>query len=414
MAPLHIATVAYEYCLIHGRVRGLAEAAVDAGHQVDIISLRQPQEKRHEVYEGVNVYRVPLQRGWSSSIPVTIFRWCLFTLMAGITLTRLHLKHRFDVIHVHTMPDFLVFSALLPRLLGAKVIIDVQDASPELMAQKTRGRLRNFVKLLATCQERISTNFADHVVTVGCTGEQVLMSRGVPREKLTSIHNSSDPKLFPPSRRIPPSSQSNKQDAPFILMYHGTVEEWQGLDVAIRALALARHAIPRLRLDIKGFGHQLPAIKQLAIDLGVSEHVVFSDKCPIGEVVDFVAHGDVGIIPYQKGGYMELVLPVKAFEFAWMHKPMIASDTRGMRSIFRPESVAYCDPSKPESFAEAIIDLYKHPEKQTTLIANAAEDYMPYSWETEARRYQQLLVSLRPGKLEKGYQTTESLPVLRK
>ena len=57
-------------------------------------------------------------------------------------MTRLHLKHAYDVIHVHNMPDFLVFSALFPKLLGAKVILEVQDVSPELMAAKAKGRMQ--------------------------------------------------------------------------------------------------------------------------------------------------------------------------------------------------------------------------------------------------------------------------------
>jgi glycosyltransferase involved in cell wall biosynthesis len=77
-----------------------------------------------------------------------------------------------------------------------------------------------------------------------------------------------------------------------------------------------------------------------------------------------------------------------------MHRPIIASDTIAMRSMFRSESVAFCDSSSPESFAEAIIDLYQHPEKRTRMIANAAADYEPYRWELMAERYQQLLVSL--------------------
>jgi glycosyltransferase involved in cell wall biosynthesis len=91
---------------------------------------------------------------------------------------------------------------------------------------------------------------------------------------------------------------------------------------------------------------------------------------------------------------MELLLPTKAYEFAWLHRPMIASDIQGIRSMFRPESIALCDPSQPESFAEAIIDLYQHPEKRARMVANAAEDYMPYHWEIMAKRYQQLLLNL--------------------
>jgi len=62
--------------------------------------------------------------------------------------------------------------------------------------------------------------------------------------------------------------------------------------------------------------------------------------------------------------------------------------------MFRPESIILCDPAEPESFAGAIIDLYQNPARRELLVGNAAQDYEPYQWESEARRYQQLLASL--------------------
>src|SRR5439155_8571032 len=143
---------------------------------------------------------------------------------------------------------------------------------------------------------------------------------------------------------------------------------------AIRALVMARRTVPHVRLDIKGRGEHLPFLKQIAEELGVAEHVVFSSPCPTEEIVDFVVHGDVGIIPYRSDGFMDLVLPTKAYEFALMHRPIIASDTIAIRSMFRPESIVLCNSTSPASFAEAIIGLYQHPEKRARLVANAAED----------------------------------------
>ena len=134
---------------------------------------------------------------------MTILQWCWFLLLAGATVTWLHLKRAYDVVHVHNMPDFLVFSALFPKLLGAKIILEVQDVTPELMAAKAKGRQRKIVFRLATWQERISTAFAHHVITVGWPFEELLLQRGVPKEKITIILNSADPKLFPPLRRYP-------------------------------------------------------------------------------------------------------------------------------------------------------------------------------------------------------------------
>jgi glycosyltransferase involved in cell wall biosynthesis len=377
---------------MHPRIRCLAEEAADAGYIVDVICLRQPGTRPFEIYNGVNIYRVPLKRVWDRPMFVTILSWCYFLILAGAVVTWLHLKHSYKLIHVHNMPDFLIFSALFPKILKAKVILDVQDASPELMEERAKGRWRNLTKRLAIWQEKLSTSFADHVVTIGWTVEDLLLQRGVPAQKLTSIHNSAKPSFFPPSRRD--YLRSHEQPNPFIIMYHGTVEERQGMETAVRAVVLAHRVIPELQLHIKGVGSYLPVIEQLAAELGISEQVVLSGPCPIGEVVDFIRQGDVGIIPYQSGGYMELVLPVKAFEFAWMHRPMITSDTAGMRSLFRSESVIYCEAAKPEAFAQAIIDLYQHPEKRSALVANAAEDYQPYCWEVQAQRYRQVLASL--------------------
>jgi len=395
MSSRRIGMISYDWYPFDPRVRRLAEAAVDGGYLVDVICLRQQGEKRYEVSNGIHVYRMPMERGFGRSLPITVLSWCCFLLLSGITITSLHLKHAYDVIHVHNMPDFLVFSALLPRLLGAKIILDVQDVSPELMAAKAKGRSRTMVTLLATWQERISTAFAHHVVTVGWPFEKLLLQRGVPPEKLTNILNSADPKLFPVSRRYLPTSETSQEERPFILMYHGTLAYRNGLDIAIRALALALRVAPDLRLDICGRGEQLHFLKQLAMELGVSDHVVFSDPRPSDEIVDLVVHGDIGIIPYRSDGFMELVLPTKAYEFAWMHRPIIASNTSAIRSMFRSESIALCDPAKPESFAEAIIDLYQHPEKRDRMVASAAKDYELFRWELMAEHYQKILASLR-------------------
>lgn len=397
MSPIRIATITFDWYPFEPRVLRLVQAAADAGYSVDVICLRQPHEKPYEIHDGVHVYRMPMKQRFGHALPLTMLSWCWFLLLAAVTVTRLHLRRPYDVIHVHNMPDFLVFSALAPKLLGAKIILDVQDVSPELMGAKAKGRLRGFVMRLAAWQERISAAFADHVVTVGWPFEERLLRRGVPREKLTVLINSADPKLFPPSRRYSASADFSGSERPFIVMYHGTMAERNGVDTAIRAFALARQVVPQLRLDIKSRDEHLEllsALKQLAVDLGVSEHVVFSRSCPPEELVDFVVHGDIGIIPYRYDGFMELVLPTKAYEFAWMHRPMIASDTPAIRSMFRPESIVLCDPQKPENFAEAIIDLYEHPEKRSRMIASAAQDYLPYRWELMAEHYQQLLALL--------------------
>jgi len=394
MLPIRIGTITFDWYPDDARVHRLVEAALDAGYAVDVICLKQPGEKRYQVAGGVQIYRMPMNRGFGHLLPMTVLAWCWFLLLAGVTITRLHLKHAYDVIHVHNIPDFLIFSTLIPKLLGAKVILDIQDVCPELMGVKANGRMRRMVIALARWQEHVSTSFADHVVTVGQPFAELLQRRGVLSKKLSIIINSADPKTFPASYRDRSEGKTSNRNNPLILMYHGTVAERNGLDIAIRALAMARQIAPDIRLDILGRGEHIPVLKQLAADLHVNDSVVFVGYRALEDVVKFVAHGDVGIIPYRNNEFMKLILPTKAYEFAWIHRPMIASNTPAIRSLFRPESLMLCDPSRPEEFAKAIITLYQHPEKRAKMVQDAYEDYKPHEWEPMAHHYQQLLATL--------------------
>jgi glycosyltransferase involved in cell wall biosynthesis len=394
MPSLRVGVISYDWYPYEVRALRMAEAAADAGYAVDVICLRNKGAKSHEVLNGVHVYRLPMSRGLGGSLLLRIVQWCWFMLLAGGMVVWHHLRRPYDVVHVHNMPDFLVFAALIPKLLGAKVILDVQDVSPELMGAKAKGALRALVVRLAIFQEKYSCAFAHHVVTTGSVFEEALIKRGLSREKVTSIHNSADPRLFPAERRCLAPYEASQEKEPFTFMYHGTLEERNGLDTAIRAIVLAHHVVPHVRLDIQGRGSHLPFLKQLVIDLDAQEYVAFRDASAPDKLVDFVVHGDAGIIPYRCDGFAELVLPTKAYEFAWMQRPMIGSDTLALRSMFRAESIMLCDPASPESFAEAIIDLYEHQEKRAHMVESAFEDYQPYRWEVMARQYQVLLLEL--------------------
>ncbi len=375
-------------------VRRTAEAAAGAGIDYHVICSTKKGQAKYELFNGVHVHRIPLSRISAKPLGTTLALWSAFAVAACAKVARLHLRDCFDVVHIHNLPDFLVFAALVPKLRGVRVILHVQDVAPELMGAKTKGFMRRITVPLAKLQERISTAFADHVLTVGWPFEECLLKRGVPREKLSSVLNSADPNLFPAEKRSEPFLGKATAERPIVLMYYGTCSKRQGLDTAIHALAKARETAPHLRLHIKGSGDQLPYLKELAQSLALADRVTFYPGGPIDEVADFIAQGDISIIPYRADGFMNLVLPTKAYECALMRRPMIASDTVAMRSMFRATSVMLCDPSSVDSFAEAIVKLYHSPEKRAELTASAEQDYANYRWEMMAGRYTRLITTL--------------------
>ena len=61
------------------------------------------------------------------------YQYCAFILMSAAVLAWRSLRGRYDLVYVHNMPDILVFSALVPKLFGARVILDQHDPMPEFM-----------------------------------------------------------------------------------------------------------------------------------------------------------------------------------------------------------------------------------------------------------------------------------------
>jgi glycosyltransferase involved in cell wall biosynthesis len=383
-------------------VRRTAEAAASEHFKYHVICSLGDGQAHEEVFHGVHIHRIRIRDGKGNSIGritamglgAMLFYWTLFAIKACVRLARLHFKHKFDIVHVHNLPDFLVFAAVVPKFLRARVILHIQDVTPELMAVKASGIRRSVTVALTKIQERMSTAFADHVVTVGWPFEKPLLERGVPRQKLSSILNSADPGIFTPSKRSEPFLGEATQERPLILMYHGTCARRNGLDTAIKAFATARHSAPHLVFHIRGEGEAVPSLKQLAYELNVADHVVFYGYGPLEEVADFIAHGDIGVISYPCDGFMDLVLPTKAYEYSWMRRPIIAASTPAIRWMFRPTSLRLCKASDADSFAEAIIELYRDPQKRAELVASAWEDYHRFRWEIMAERYRALLRSL--------------------
>ncbi|MGH2504358.1 MAG: glycosyltransferase family 4 protein, partial [Ktedonobacterales bacterium] len=396
MSRLRVAVIAFDPYPYEGRARRLAEAAVDCGAEVDAIGLslgdgsRLPTEQH-----GVRIYPLPLTRRLGAPMAWTVLEWLWFTALAAVKVAQLHQTRRYDIIHVHNMPDFLVFSALWPRLRGARVILDVQDVSPELMAAKAGRRSRGPLTLFARAQERVSTAFADFVVTVGWPFEQRLLARGVPQRKLTSFINSADPSIFPASLQGPIPYDANDEQGPFHFMFYGTISRRLGIDTALQALALARREVPRLTLDIMGEGDDVELFQQMAADLGLQGAVTFRPAVAPGpELAEFVVSHDAGIVSYHADGFADLLLPTKAYEMAWLRRPMVVSNTPAICSMFRPESVLLCDSESPEAFAQAMVQLSRSATLRQAMVTNAAQDYERFRWERERERYYALLQDL--------------------
>src|SRR5438552_2458344 len=117
------------------RTQRQAERLVEAGYEVDVVCLRDVGEPARERYRGVDVHRLSARLD-NRNVARQLLSYLRFFRLAAVRLTRLHRRRRYATIHVHNLPDFLVFSALIPKLRGVPVVLDLHDLMPEFY----RGR----------------------------------------------------------------------------------------------------------------------------------------------------------------------------------------------------------------------------------------------------------------------------------
>src|ERR1700674_3511245 len=115
------------------RPRRAVEALVREGMSVDLVCLGSKNAPWREVLNGIEVLRVPLDGQTRGGKLQYGYQYSSFILIASVIFALRSLTRRYDLVYVHNMPDILVLSSLVPKTLGAKVILDMHDPMPELM-----------------------------------------------------------------------------------------------------------------------------------------------------------------------------------------------------------------------------------------------------------------------------------------
>jgi len=372
------------------RVKREAEALVEAGHRVIFLARRQPSEPNREMIAGVEVIKTPGLKNKCTSFTEYLIDYGLFFFLIALHLLRHPLRYR--LIHINNMPDFLVFATWLPRLLGRPVIHDIHDLMPELYLEKfTTGEKHWVIRALET-QERWAGKFASVVLTVEERLKDILAERGIPRDKIYVLMNLPDERIFAPRPPLAPKSS----DAPFVLVYHGTLARRLGLDIAIEAVSKARDMIPRLELRIIGAGEERDRLIALRDRLDLQEIVTFSDGfVPVEQIPALLQDADVGLIPLRIHSGTDIMLPTKLLEYVSVGIPCIVPKTGTITRYFDEEMVRFFEAENSDSLAEAIIDLYRDPANRILLARQATERFGKiYHWSEHKNAYTQLVERL--------------------
>jgi glycosyltransferase involved in cell wall biosynthesis len=380
------------------RVQRQAEALIAAGWDVDVICLRHAQDDRAaDTVNGVRVHRLPVSRrsGRTSGregLGSQLVEYVRFTVLAALAVMRLGARRRFRTVQVHNPPDFLVVAALVPKLLGARVILDLHDLMPEFLASRLVADLADPRVRIVAFSERVACRLADHVITVTEPWRAVVVRRArLRRAGTTVVLNVADDRYFVQEQRRSPAGH----DGDLRLIYHGTLAHRYGVDLLVEAVARLRTTIPRIHLTIHGHGELTQRLYDLVDERGVREHVSFSrDFLPMAELPALIRSADLGVVPYRRDVFTDGILPTKLMEYAALGVPAVAVRTPAIEAYFGPDMVEYVESEDVDGLVERIQHLHDDPARLAALAEGIARFSALHNWSTEAKRYRSVVETL--------------------
>ncbi len=363
------------------RVQREAIALLEKGHKIDVICLRKGKESSKGYCDGINFYRLPVERRINPNLIDYLLEYILFFLLAGLKLNALFFKKNYHVIQIHNPPVALVGITLIPKILGARIVLDIHDIEPELYSAKFNiGMQHPLIKFLLLI-EKVSCWFANRVLIVTNIWREKLLKRSVSEKKCSVLMNLPDKNIFKPI-------SLQKDNKHFNLVYHGTLVNRYGIDIAIRAVSILKNKIPEIKLNIIGEGENLSEFICLTKELSIEDKIYFNRKfVPVNEIPKIIAKMDIGIVPNRLNIFTRDILNTKLLEYVAVNIPVMISRTPGIEYYFDEKMVTFFEAGNAEELASHILRLYKNPNERKKLVVNAEKFFAQYNWEKEKERY---------------------------
>ena len=364
------------------RVRRQSDALIDAGHEVDIICLRQPGDAAEDRDGPLRIMRLPVNRSFVG-FAGHIAEYLAFTAMATWRLAREHRRRHYELVQVATVPDFLGFAAIPEKLGRVPLLLDLHEDMPEFFRDRFSAPLLRPLLPLVTAAAKASAALADELITVHEPLRQLSIARGVPPDKIDVVMNSADGRLFDPTRH---ERRAFMADGELRLIHHSNFQRIYGLDVAVDGLARLRAGLP-WRLDVYGDGPWRPQIEAAIARTGTGDRVHLHGRVAMDDLPRLLAAADVGLVPSLPEPYLQYSLSTKLLEYAAMGVPTIATDLATFRHHFTDAALCFVPGADPAALARAVERLVDDPGRTVEMGLEARRQAAAYDWEVQRARY---------------------------
>jgi glycosyltransferase involved in cell wall biosynthesis len=382
------------------RVYQRLEALSALGHEIDLITYHVGKDVD---LNNVRIHRVPglkvIQhvRIGPSRAKILLDAQIFFRAI------RMLLGKRYDVIHSHEEAAF--FSMFLAWVFHMRHLYDMHSVLSKQLTNFSFGNKPFFVKIFEII-ERLVLKTCNAVITVGPDLEQYVKTVGE-NIRVVMIENIALHAYQTPVRpdEIKQLEQKHNLDGRLPIVYTGTYERYQGLDMALKCIDIVREKYPNVIFIVVGAKvQQAQEWTEKAVRMGLGDHTLFLDVVSPEESMIYLACASVLISPRLDG----TSTPLKIYSYLHADKPIVATRITSHTQVLTDTTALLVEPNE-NTFAEGILQILDNPELAERLGKNAhqlAQD--KFSRQDYISKVNQIYKSLMPcTKIEKPIMSQE-------
>jgi glycosyltransferase involved in cell wall biosynthesis len=330
-----------------------AKALVTLGYEVDLVTYPVGEEVR---LPGLRVFRAPalpfirkVRIGPSLAkfpLDLCLFLTAIWRLSCG--------RYRY----IHTHEEAGLMGVLLAALFGCRHLYDMHSDLSQQMSNFAFTQNRLLIRCVEALQKLIVRR-ADVVIVI-CPDLEQIVKRIAPAKPVYMIENVAVDEALPPAQEsdVALLRQRLRLGTAPVLLYTGTFESYQGIELLLRSVALVRPTFPDARyVLVGGKPEQVERQRLLARQLGIDQMVCFVGERPLAEMPLYMALADILLSPRSQGTNT----PLKLYTYLRSGKPILATDIHSHSQILTPQMAMLVAPA-PEELARGALELLQSRE----------------------------------------------------
>jgi glycosyltransferase involved in cell wall biosynthesis len=335
------------------------------GYHIDVLTYHMGKNVK---IDNVEIYRIP-KVFFIKKIPIgPSLTKLILDIILFFRAFKILCQNHYNCLHVHE--EAVYMGMIFKKVFKIPLVYDMHSSIPEQLSHNKSRFYNNRISVsLAECLEKLALRISNQVIVI-CPYLLKIVNKIYPSKKYTLIENcvsDIDCSKVSENEKERLKKELGLDDNCKIIVYIGTIEHYQGIDLLIKGIPFVLKKSKQIRyLIVGGWSHQIKEFRNLAERVGVTGNIIFTGQKEQEEIPCYLAIADILVSPRSEGTNT----PLKIYDYLRADKPIVVTNLLTHTQILN-ERVAILTKPDSEAFAKGIIRALENQNLSINLTKSA-------------------------------------------